>query len=287
MLGRFGSQSSALSKKSNQLRWYHEIFRPLRYRFFYWGEIVYLEAKEFFENFVTQYDLSDQKNQVNSYSYKYHHTFRVVSLMEEFGKAMNLSKEEQEIALTIAIFHDLGRFQQLEKTKVYDDVITKFDHADCSVKILEQGGWFWKEAIAEEEIRFAIFHHNKYAIANTLESNALFYAKLIRDVDKLVIMQEVCLEGDDSKISSKIMDDFLEEKLLDRHDIKTGMDEKLSYLAFVFDFNFKESVIFLEKYHILLPYFEFLKHNLKWEDYEKIYQTVMEYITKRKKEWLC
>lgn len=81
---------------------------------------MYTNAKDFFEKFTKKYNIQNEPTEVETFAYKYYHTYRVVKKMEEILAKLNLTEREEEIAKTLAIFHDLGRFVQLEKTKHYD-----------------------------------------------------------------------------------------------------------------------------------------------------------------------
>ena len=108
---------------------------------------MYIMAKKFFEEFVSKYNIKEG-NVTNTYYYKYRHTYDVVNMMEKI--TYNLNEEEKDILKTIAIFHDLGRFVQLEKYKAYDDIKSNFDHALESVKVLEENNFFKNNNIKED-----------------------------------------------------------------------------------------------------------------------------------------
>lgn len=211
---------------------------------------MYIMAKKFFEEFVSKYNIKEG-NITNTYYYKYRHTYDVVNMMEKI--TYNLSEEEKDILKTIAIFHDLGRFVQLEKYKAYDDVKSHFDHALESVKVLEENKFFENNNIDEylqKKMCEAIYYHNKLSITGC-SKDALEYAKYIRDADKLGVLYRV---GDYDKldeISSSVLNTFKKEKLINYSILKTRSDGLLAELAFIFDFNFDISKTILVKEGIL------------------------------------
>lgn len=251
---------------------------------------MYEKAINFFEEFVKKFDLKKDQEKIESYSHKYHHTYRVVEKTQELCDLLNLKKEDIEIAKTIAIFHDLGRFNQLKKTKQYNDIKSNFDHAKESTIILKESNWFQNEFITkemEEIILFAVFNHNKYEIAPTKNEKNLFFAKLIRDADKLVIMAEINENLINSSISKEVLKEFQNEKLINRKNIQTSLDSFLGILSFPFDLNFKESIIKLEQDDILKPYWLCLEKNIDSVLLEELKEIVKKYLEKRKKEVLC
>lgn len=244
----------------------------------------------FFEDFVKQFDLEKDKSNIESYYHKYHHTYRVMNKIEKLGHLLHLNQEEMELAKMIAIFHDLGRFHQLKQTKHYDDLKTDFDHAKESILILEENDWFRNEAISEEVkeiISFAILNHNQYEIEKTTNETSYYFAKLLRDADKLVIMTEMNLELKDSSISKEVLQEFQKEMLIHRQNIQTPLDDILGYLAFLFDLNFKEAIVLLEQEKILESYWFCLEKNLDFNTFHELQEIVNKYLEKRKKEMLC
>ncbi len=211
---------------------------------------VYKIAKEFFEEFVKSYDL-DEGNIINTYYYKYRHTYDVVNMMEKI--TTNLSEQKKDILKTIVIFHDLGRFVQLEKYKAYDDVKSHFDHALESVKVLEENKFFENNNIDEElkkKMCEAIYFHNKLSI-DDCSNEALEYARYIRDADKLGVLYRTGKYDNLDEISSVVLEAFKKEKLIDYGILKTQSDGLLSELAFIFDFNFDISKAILVNEGIL------------------------------------
>ncbi|MCI8467387.1 MAG: HD domain-containing protein [Bacilli bacterium] len=244
----------------------------------------------FFEDFVKQFDLEKDKSNIESYYHKYHHTYRVMKKIEELGHLLHLNQEEMEFAKTIALFHDLGRFHQLKKTKQYDDLKTNFDHAKESIFILEENNWFINEAISEdvkEIISFAILNHNQYEIEQTPNETSSYFAKLLRDANKLVIMTEMNPVLKDSSISKEVLQEFQKEMLIHRQNIQTPLDNILGYLGFLFDLNFKETIILLEQEKILESYWLCLEKNLDFNTFHELQEIVNKYLEKRKKEMLC
>ena len=89
-------------------------------------------AKNRFINFINNsYDLNDEK-----IKHKLNHTFHVVDNARYLCDKMNIDNENKEIALIIALLHDIGRFDQAKELKSFREDINKYDHSTLGVKLL-------------------------------------------------------------------------------------------------------------------------------------------------------
>ena len=139
---------------------------------------------EAFDRYVKQFDFDK-----NGIEYKYYHSYRVQKYSEMIADSLNLKGDKKELATTIGLLHDIGRFYQLDEYKTYDD--KKFDHADYGAKLLFEDNLIEEFNLNKdwyEIIRKAVKNHNKYEIEEGLNEEELFYAKLIRDADKIDIL---------------------------------------------------------------------------------------------------
>ena len=69
---------------------------------------------------------------------KIRHTFRVCDDMGMIGASLGLGEDDLSLAEAIALFHDVGRFEQLQRFGSFDDRISA-DHALLDLKALN--GW--------------------------------------------------------------------------------------------------------------------------------------------------
>lgn len=214
-------------------------------------------AKKNFKDFLSDYDINNKK-----IALKITHTYKVVDSADYIAKGIGLNKEDYDLALLIALLHDIGRFGQIKLFDAYDD--RKIDHAVLGVKILFEDGLirkFVKDDSYDEIIRKAIANHNKYKIdEEDLNERELLHAKIIRDADKLDNFRVKETESFEaligvgateesvanSLITDKIYNDFFEKKLINKYDRVTYLDHWVSYIAFIFDFNFKESLKYIK-----------------------------------------
>lgn len=216
-------------------------------------------ALEKFINFVNNnYDMNDTK-----VSHKLNHTLHVVSNAKFLCEKMNLDNENKEVALIIALLHDIGRFDQAKELKSFREDINNYDHATLGVKLLFEDNLirsFIELDKYDEIIKIAIANHNKYIVAfdSMYEIEAL-HSKIIRDADKLdsfrakyeddiYTMANITQEEiETSLISDNVFNDFISEKTILNTDRKTPADIWISYIAFIYGLYFKESLLYIKE----------------------------------------
>lgn len=207
--------------------------------------------KSMFETYANRYDRSDGRVEL-----KIIHTFSVVKIMEMLCSKRRLSKRISHLAMLCALFHDIGRFEQLKQYDTFLDHLS-CDHAALSCRVLSDTGML--KALAPEDqkkILTAIENHNRYTIdpglVNDTESFEL--CKLIRDADKCDIFRvfatddmndvvgasesEIAVE----MISPAVRESILKHRCVDKLIRKTHLDMWISFLGFFFDLNYPESV---------------------------------------------
>lgn len=198
--------------------------------------------EKIFNEYTSDYDFSNSDIKL-----KYNHSYRVRNLALKYAKLLNFSNEDKRLAEFIGLYHDIGRFFQLNEYKTYDDNCS-MDHALASSNILFKDKLIDKFSFTDEEkeiIKFAIENHNKYTISETSNKRALIHAKLIRDVDKLDIvylyayLDEIELVIADS-YDNKLIDVFKAGIQLNFHNKEEF--EVLKYFGFVFDLNYDEVI---------------------------------------------
>lgn len=215
----------------------------------------YSKAKEVFERYLDSYDRENDKVRL-----KIVHTYGVVEQSEEIAVRMGLSKEDKELAKIIALLHDIGRFEQLKR---FDSFMPDtMDHAAYGVEILfgkerEDSPMirqFVPEDTWDEIIRAAIARHSDFILEGIEDERTLLHARIIRDADKLdncrvkledeleTFMGASAEEIGAAKITDKIRKDALSGKSILSKDRVTLMDYWVSYLAYFYDLNFRESL---------------------------------------------
>lgn len=219
------------------------------------------KAKAVFENYLHSYNRENDKVRL-----KIIHTYGVVKQSAEIAKRMCLSKEDRELAGIIALLHDIGRFEQLRKFDSFRP--DTMDHASFGVEILfgEAQGClprmirqFVPEDTWDDIIRTAIAKHSDFSIDGIQDERTLLHARLIRDADKLdncrvklvddfeAFLEASAEETGASRITPKVREDALAGKSILSADRVTPIDYWVSYLAYFYDLNFRESLDIVEE----------------------------------------
>lgn len=218
-------------------------------------------AKRVFENYLDSYDRDNDKVRL-----KVVHTYGVVAQSTEIARRMQLSGEDTELARIIALLHDIGRFEQLRR---FDSFLPDtMDHAAYGVQILfgEAEGCppkmirnFVPEDNWDNVISTAIAKHSDFVLEGITDEQTLLHARIIRDADKLdncrvkladkfeAFMEASAEEVSASVITPKVREDALAGKSILSADRRTPMDYWVSYMAYFYDLNFRESLDIVEE----------------------------------------
>ncbi len=246
-----------------------------------------------FRNYVKSYYSKDIKIQENI-KLKEEHTLRVCENILLIGKALNLNKDKLYLGETIALFHDIGRFEQFKKYGTFNDGKSE-DHAILGVRILKERDIF--NCLSKEErsiIYKAIKYHNMREIPNNENPKCSFYSKLLRDADKLDILyvvtnyyekryshpnQALELELPDiPKYSPRFIEDILNCRISDSRKLKTYNDMKLLQLGWIFDINFYPTFLEIQRKRYVEKIIKMLP---KTEDIRKIRKHMKDYLKKK------
>lgn len=248
-------------------------------------------ARKSFQRYLSAYDAEDDKIKL-----KRVHTFCVVKAAEYITARENISKEDRELALLIALLHDIGRFEQLKKYNSYDDNI--MDHAKFGVQILFEEGKirdFIETDKYDKIIREAIYWHSAYQLPNIEDQRILLHCKLIRDADKLDNFRVKATESleahfdvskevvETEEVSDNILEAIRKERSILRAERTTHLDMWISYLAFIFDLNFSSSFQYIQEH-------DYINTNIDRMNYtnpktkgrmEEVRKICLDYVTKR------
>lgn len=214
-------------------------------------------AQVAFNKYVNNFNVKDGPTAL-----KIRHTYEVIKKSEYIAIGLGLDKDDIELAKLIALLHDIGRFQQIEKYNNFND--DKIDHAEFGVKILFEDNLirnFIETSKYDDIIYKAILNHNKFQIEENLNEKELLHCKIIRDADKLDnfrVKKEDKFEDmfpniynsdtvNYESISSKVYEDFMKHKCIRLEDRKTIIDYWVCILAFIFDLNFDISLKYVKE----------------------------------------
>jgi putative nucleotidyltransferase with HDIG domain len=220
------------------------------------------------------------------------HSTRVGQEMLYLADELGLEAEQKRIAEAIALFHDIGRFEQFVKYRTYSDVRST-NHCLLGLEVLRKTKVLEEVDEAETElIEKAIEYHGMKELPNGLDDAPLLFSKLIRDADKLDIFYVITnsykqykddpltfmleLElPDEPSYSSHIVDAILNGQKIDYASLRTANDMKLCQLGWVYDVNFTASLRRIKQRGFLKMIFEFLP---KTGDIEKVRKKILGYV---------
>lgn len=211
------------------------------------------KSKKVFQKYVEKYDLTNDKIKL-----KMIHTYCVMKTTEYICKHEGIDEEDYQLALLIALLHDIGRFEQLRRFNSFNDQF--IDHANLGVELLFKQGMirqFVEDNQYDETIKQAIAYHSLYQVPQIQDKRALMHVLLIRDSDKLDNFRVKNKESIETlfdireidflnqRVTPCIIQDIKNHKLILKKDRKNEVDMWVSYLAFIFDLNFQSSFRYL------------------------------------------
>ncbi len=251
--------------------------------------------RKWFSDYVTDFYSSDPFV-LENIELKAKHTKKVCENILLLAKAEKLGGNESLLAETVALFHDLGRFEQFLKYKTFKDSESE-NHAVLGVKILNKAGILFRLPREESDIILkAVEYHNLMEVPEIASNSPklLFYSKLIRDADKLDIFRIICEnyeEGeecqnpalelylpDTPECSEAVIEDIMNNRMAKIKDVCNRNDVKLLRLSWVFDINFPETFALLKE----TRYLEIIMSSLpETEEIRKVIRHLEAYLEKQ------
>lgn len=213
--------------------------------------------KTWFDNFIQQFRNDNQKFSKNI-QVKIDHTQYVCQLIRDIGSSEKLSEEDLRLAEIMALFHDIGRFEQFKKYGTFADAKSE-NHAELGIRILKENQVLKDlDQATGDLIMRVISYHNRRSLPDKESNQCLFYSKMLRDADKLDIFRVVteyyyekslgrkneAIEldlPDTPELSEQIFMDFEAGRVPDYKDMRSLNDFKVVQLSWVYDLNFKRS----------------------------------------------
>lgn len=238
-----------------------------------------------FEEYLNRYDMDNFKIRL-----KRDHTFRVMEFCRQIAISLNLKEEDIRIASLIGLLHDIGRFDQAKIYDTFDDS-KSIDHAALGVEILRQHNYI-SDYVYDKEIQklvlVAIQNHNKLMIEEGLDERTLLFCKIVRDADKLDILDlyqigDLKITSDFGIISDNCFEQLMSQKSVNKKDIITKIDHTMLIISFLFDFNFTYSLRYLKEHNsIMWIVDELIKYNPSQTDkLVQVKNLVHDYLEKR------
>jgi len=247
------------------------------------------ELKDWFVKYVHTFQYNEPEIQQNI-DLKEEHTRRVCKEIIHIGKQLGLNNDELRLSEIIALLHDIGRFEQYVRYHTFSDNKSE-NHAELSVNIIKKFGLLKQfDETTSSIILRSIQYHNRPSLPLEVTGQCLFYAKLIRDADKLDIWKVVTnyyyrkdpekngaieFELPDSKgFSGEVLRSLTNMHPVNISDVKNVNDFKLLQVSWVFDLNFRPTMDFLMERR----YLELIRQVLpKSEQIDEVFKVISDY----------
>lgn len=225
---------------------------------------------------------------------KISHTLKVCALIKDLAENLKLSEEEINLAEVIALFHDVGRFEQLMRYGTFLDA-KSINHAELGVEILKEKKVFKGiDEKMQDIIFFSVSHHNRLELPKEDSAQRLFFSRMIRDADKLDIYafstnrffqkdippnDPILLEMPDlPDISEEICHDLLSGTIVKQKKLKTLNDLKLLIASWIYDINYNRSFQIIHENGYIEKIFSILPET---ENTRKIYSKLKEHLNEK------
>ncbi len=226
---------------------------------------------------------------------KEEHSRRTCKEMMYLAGHLNLSDNQMRIAETIALFHDIGRFEQFVRHRTYNDP-KSVDHNLLGVEVLRQNKVLNDLDKQERELILkAIEYHGRKELPKDLNGDCLLFSKLIRDADKIDVFHVVTEyyqqykdnpEGfklelelpDEPEYSEEIVEKILRGQRIAYEELRTLNDMKLCQLGWVYDVNFTATLKRIKQRKFLQMLVDLLPQT---KDVEEVKKKVFLYVDSR------
>lgn len=212
------------------------------------------DFKNWFAGYVQSFKSGDEDFRQNIVM-KEKHTWRVCGEILSLGKKLGLNEGELRLAEVIALFHDIGRFEQYARYRTFVDLDSE-DHAILGIKILKENDVLRPLDEATRNLIFrTISYHNRASLPRGETGTCLFFTKLLRDADKLDIWkvvtdyyrrknsrQNVAIElglPDTPGISGDVYEALMQRKIVDADHLRNLNDFKLLQIGWIYGINFE------------------------------------------------
>ncbi|MBN1507307.1 MAG: HD domain-containing protein [Sedimentisphaerales bacterium] len=216
------------------------------------------QFRSWFEEYTSRFYGDDEYVNIHI-RLKQDHTKRTCEETGLLAGRLALDESQRHVAEVVALFHDIGRFPQFARYRTYKDVLS-VDHCHLGVEVLTQEGILGCLRREERQwIETAVEHHGRKSLPSDLRGQALLFARLIRDADKLDIFRVVLTNyrafhhepakysfevelPDEPVCSPAVVDAVMNGVLVGHENLRTMNDMKLCRLGWVYDLNFAASL---------------------------------------------
>jgi putative nucleotidyltransferase with HDIG domain len=250
------------------------------------------EYRGWFDGYVRSFRSDDRELQRNI-EMKEKHTLRVCDEILSLGEELGLHNGDLQLAEVLALFHDVGRFEQYAYYRTFVDRDSE-DHAALGVKILKENEVLvGLDNRTRNLILRSISYHNRATLPLEETEECLFCTKLLRDADKLDIWKvvtdyyrrknwrrNVAIElglPDTPGISDAVYKSLMREEIINAGHLNNLNDFKLLQVGWIYSINFAPTFDRIEE----RKYLDIIRDYLpRTEQIEQIFSVVQTYLTR-------
>ncbi len=201
-----------------------------------------------FKKYVSGYDLEDLQIRL-----KVIHTWQVVKAADTIAQSLDLDESQKRLVHLAALFHDIGRFEQVRRYHTFFDA-QSIDHAALGARILEEEDFLDRLKPEEKkQVIEAVRVHNRLAVPKDHQGFQKTLDQIVRDADKVDIFR-VGAQDSPEAFSGHSLDSIPEDLIspevagaiqagssVRREERKSALDFWVSCFGFVFDLNYPAS----------------------------------------------
>ncbi len=209
--------------------------------------------RSYTDSFVATSDNSE-----NLLHLKWVHSLKVAEHCRAIAGELGWSAHAVLVAEVVGLLHDAGRFPQFARYRTFVDAIS-VDHGECGAEAVRESDVLAPFSARDREIILeSILYHNRRDIPSEAAEDALPFARLIRDADKLDIYRiiiERLRSGqfrqhlrtalgieDEGPATPGAVEDILANRTVGNEFIRTAADFSLMQISWVFDINYSPAV---------------------------------------------
>ncbi len=216
------------------------------------GKEKYDSLAKWFKGYVDRTPCPDDLCR-RQFEFKLAHSFRVVDEAAWIAAELHLNAEEELLAKTTALLHDVGRFEQFRRFRTFNDRHS-LDHGDLAVQIIIENHLLADVEPEEQKlIQTAIFYHNKSDLPDHQSRREALFCRLLRDADKLDILastiipetsgnganpNRIPLKPLTQDVSEVIYEDLVHGRNANYGKLQSRTDFLLAMIGWIFDLNF-------------------------------------------------
>ena len=203
---------------------------------------------KYFEEYIKKYDMNN-----NTTKAKYFHSIKSMDMARIIATSLNIFSEEEIVIMElIALFHDIGSFEN----KSYNSLdYEEEDTTMKSIEILFDEGLIRKitpETKYDNIIKLGIFCHNKDGLPQGIDTKTIHICNIMKDIYRLEqIRMIINYPYIDNRIksypSTLVYNDFKTFKCIDTKMSDNNADNILIALSNMFNINYDISYSIIEE----------------------------------------